>query len=342
MYLRLDPVHLEQALLVLGLDPGDDLDVLLEPRAAQLGGEQLVDLEDAGGVVHVDLDADRARLALDDADLVDRRRRQRVDVRQLRLHRHARAAVLHVERVGHAHDPGLERERPPAAAVADDRVHDLGGDDRPLGLLVDAGQQRVQLVGGEEQAERLVVDAVDRHAEVVQQAGAGDHHLGVVGVHRVVDLDRRLHAAPVQQPEQPQRAVEHDLQVHPRVVAHAEPLGGHLRGVPARLQLRVRVRGRQEARRAWGCARSARGCALRRPRRAERQRDLSSRCLAHRSDDRASGLAIVQARALASARCCGRSRTAGRAAAAALRVHAGRRAGRDRCDRASREHGRWR
>ena len=37
----------------------------------------------------------------------------------------ARAAVLHVERVGDAHDAGLERQRPPALAVADDRVQDL-------------------------------------------------------------------------------------------------------------------------------------------------------------------------------------------------------------------------
>ena len=32
-------------------------------RSAQLGGEQVVDLEDAGGVVHLDLDADRALVA---------------------------------------------------------------------------------------------------------------------------------------------------------------------------------------------------------------------------------------------------------------------------------------
>jgi hypothetical protein len=146
---------------------------------------------------------DRALLAGDDPYLVDRRRRQRVDVRQLRLHRHARAAVLHVERIRHAHDAGLERERPPAAAVPDDRVHGLGRDDRALGLLVDATQQRVHVVGGEEQAEGLVVGAVDRHAEVVQQAPERDHHLGVVGAHLVVDLDRGLDVAAAQQPEQP-------------------------------------------------------------------------------------------------------------------------------------------
>ena len=37
--------------------------------------------------------------------------------------------------------PRLERQRDAALAVADDRVHHLGRDDRPLGLLVDAGEQ---------------------------------------------------------------------------------------------------------------------------------------------------------------------------------------------------------
>ena len=66
------------------------------------------------------------------------------------------------------------------------------------------------------------------------------------GVHRVVALDRRRDAVLAQHPEQPQRHVEHDLQVHPRVVGHPEPLGGGLLGEPARLQLRVAVGGGQE------------------------------------------------------------------------------------------------
>ena len=45
--LRLDPVHLEQPLLVLGVDPRDHLDVRLQAGAAQLRGQQLVHLEDA-------------------------------------------------------------------------------------------------------------------------------------------------------------------------------------------------------------------------------------------------------------------------------------------------------
>ena len=53
---RLDPEHGHEPLLVLGLDLRDDLHVLLDPGAAQLGGEQLVDLEQPGRVVHRDLD----------------------------------------------------------------------------------------------------------------------------------------------------------------------------------------------------------------------------------------------------------------------------------------------
>ena len=191
--------------------------------------------------------ADRPRLALDDADLVDRRRRQRVDVRQVGLQRRARAAVLHVERVGHAHDARLERQRPAAAAVADDRVQDLRGDDRALGLLVDALEQPVERVGGEEQAVRLVVDAVDRHAEVVQQAAAGDDHLGVRG-RSSRGRSRSPDFTPCLCSMRNSRSahVEDDLQVHPRVVAHPEPLGGRLLREPARLQLGVAVGGRQE------------------------------------------------------------------------------------------------
>jgi hypothetical protein len=45
--------------------------------------------------------------------------------------------------------------------VADDRVQRLGRDDRPLRLLVGAGQEATQLVRGQEEAEALVVLAVD-------------------------------------------------------------------------------------------------------------------------------------------------------------------------------------
>jgi hypothetical protein len=170
-----------------------------------------------------------------------------VDVGQRRLDVHARAAVLHIQRVGHAHHAGLERQRPAVLAVADDRVQDLGGDHGPLGVLVDVREQAVEQVGGEEEAERLVVDAVDRHAEVVQQAAAGDDHLGILVRHRVVGLDRRLQPAAVQQPEQVQRAVEDDLEVDPRVVGHVQPFGGHLLAEPARLELVAGVGRLEEA-----------------------------------------------------------------------------------------------
>ena len=70
---------------MLGVDPGDHLDVLLEAGAAQLGGEQLVHLEDAGAVGHRDLDPDRVVAPGNDLDLLDRVSRQRVDVLMARL-----------------------------------------------------------------------------------------------------------------------------------------------------------------------------------------------------------------------------------------------------------------
>src|SRR6185436_12394705 len=59
----LDPENRHQPLLVLGVDLGDDLYVALDARPAELGRQQLVDLEHARGVVHVDLDAHRLLLA---------------------------------------------------------------------------------------------------------------------------------------------------------------------------------------------------------------------------------------------------------------------------------------
>ena len=53
----LEAEDLQQAPLVLALDPRDDLEVLLQRRAAELRAEALVDLVDPGAVVHRDLDA---------------------------------------------------------------------------------------------------------------------------------------------------------------------------------------------------------------------------------------------------------------------------------------------
>ena len=69
----LDPEHGHEALLVLGLDLGDDLHVLLDSRAAELRGEQLVDLEQPRRVVHRDPDLDRLLVAGLDRHVVDRR-----------------------------------------------------------------------------------------------------------------------------------------------------------------------------------------------------------------------------------------------------------------------------
>src|SRR5439155_1847208 len=77
--LGLQAVARQQELLRLAFDVRDDVDVGLEPGAAELGAEQLVDLIDAGGVVHRDLDPDRALDTVGDRDVVDRGRRERVD-----------------------------------------------------------------------------------------------------------------------------------------------------------------------------------------------------------------------------------------------------------------------
>jgi hypothetical protein len=237
-------------------------EMLLERRAAQPRGQQLVDLEDPRRVVHGDLDPHGPLLAGLDLDLVDRRCGQRVDVGPARLERHARAALGQVECVGHAQDPSLEGQRLAAAAVGDDGVQRLRGDDRALGLLVDIRQQLRQGVGGQEEAVLLVVGAVDRHAGVVQKAGAGDHHLGVVRAHGVVADHRRRDPAPLEQPEQAQGDVEDDLDVDPRVVGHAESGRDQLLSAPPGLEPLVGVGGLEQPLEPPVAAgrRPARGC----------------------------------------------------------------------------------
>src|SRR5205814_10257648 len=69
--LRLETVDRDEALLRLGVEAGDDLDVLLENGAAELRLQELVHLVDARRVDHVDLDHDRPLRAVRDHDLLD-------------------------------------------------------------------------------------------------------------------------------------------------------------------------------------------------------------------------------------------------------------------------------
>jgi hypothetical protein len=129
--------------------------------------------------------------------------------------------------------------------MADDRVQRLGDHHRQLGILVDAVEQQRQAVGGQKQAVLLVVGPVDRHAGVVEEAGGGEHDLGVARAHPVLRHHRRLDAAAVEEPEQPQSDVHDDLYVDPGVVRHVAPVGVHLRHVPPCVQAPVAV-GRRE------------------------------------------------------------------------------------------------
>ena len=242
-----EPEAGQEAFLGLALDRGDDFDLALQRGAADLRRQQVVDLEDPGGVVELDLDPHRALLAGLDPHLVDRGGGDRVDALVAGLDRDPGPALGHVERVGDADHAGLQRVGLAAAAVADDRVEDLRGDDRALGLAVGVGEQPLERAAGEEQRVGLVVGAVDRHADVVQQRAAGDHHLGVAVPHPVVGDDRRLDPGFDQQPQQPQGDVEDDLHVDPGVVGHAEPFGVDLGHVPPGAHLLVGVDGVEEA-----------------------------------------------------------------------------------------------
>ena len=82
---------------------------------------------------------------------------------------------------------------------------------------------------------------MDGHADVVQQRAGGDHDLGVAPAHPVVGDHHRLDPGLGQEPQQAQPDVEHDLDVDPGVVRHAEALRGHLGHVPPGAQLRVGV-----------------------------------------------------------------------------------------------------
>jgi hypothetical protein len=82
---------------------------------------------------------------------------------------------------------------------------------------------------------------------------------------------RRLDSALGEQPEQPQRDIEHDLDVHPRVVGHPEPVGEHLLHVPQALDVVVAVGGiEQRLQLAVAAARRVNGRALDRVARPQR------------------------------------------------------------------------
>ena len=127
----------------------------------------------------------RPLLAGLDRDRVDGRGRERVDVRPARLEGDARAARRHVERVGHAHDAGLDRDRVAAAAVADHGVQRLGDHDRQLGLVVDPlEQQGIRSEARKRLYSSWSVRWIDMPVSWNRQAG-GDHHLGVARAHAV-------------------------------------------------------------------------------------------------------------------------------------------------------------
>src|SRR5262245_14708366 len=108
---RLQAERRKQALLGFARDLGDHLDVALERGAAELRREEVVDLEDARGVVHLDLDPNGALLPSLDSHLVDRRRGEGMDAVLTALDRDARAPLRHVEGIGDAHHPRLNGVR---------------------------------------------------------------------------------------------------------------------------------------------------------------------------------------------------------------------------------------
>src|SRR5207342_1229892 len=87
----------QKTLLRLALDLGDDFDLAVERGVADLRRQQVVDLEDAGRVVELDLDPHRPRLPRLDSHLVDGRRRDRVDALLAGFDRQPGAALGHVE-----------------------------------------------------------------------------------------------------------------------------------------------------------------------------------------------------------------------------------------------------
>ena len=106
---------------------------------------------------------------------------------------------------------------------------------------------------------------VHRHADAVHERRQHDDHLGILVRHPVVAHHRRLDAVPRRLPQQLERDVGDDLDVHPRVVVDLHPDDGvHVRDVPPRLQLGRRSRGRAPSA-TCGCRARQRGSACPRP-----------------------------------------------------------------------------
>src|ERR671918_658125 len=239
---ELEAVEGDEALLRLRVDACDDLDVLLEPGAAELRLQQLVHLVDAGRVVHGDLDQNGSLLAVLDLDALDGRRRERVDRHAAVLERDARAALGHVERIRDAEDAGLERERPPVLAVARDRLEDLRADDGQVGLLVQPLEELPHLRLGEEEAPVLVAVAGHGPPHAVQEGAPGDDDLGVLPAHALVAHHARLDAVLHQLAQELEPDVRDDLDMDPGVVVDLQPLDRvHVGHVPPRLELGVGV-----------------------------------------------------------------------------------------------------
>jgi hypothetical protein len=188
-----------------------------------------------------------ARASVGDPHLVDRGGGERMDRHRPALEGDPRPTFGEVQCIRDSEDTGFERERLSVRTVARDRLQRLGDDNRKLRLLVDALEQLAHLRFGQEEAPVLVVAPVDRHADVVKERREHDDHLGVVGGEAIVALRRRLHIVLHEQPQEPERDVRDDLDVHPRVVVDLEPEDRvDVRDVPPRLELRIGVHPLQE------------------------------------------------------------------------------------------------
>jgi hypothetical protein len=193
----------------------DDADVVFETGAGEFGLQEGVDLVDAGGVGHLDLDEHRDAVAGFERDFLDRLTRHGVDPAPALLVGRARAAMLHVERVGDPNGAGLQCQRRLRRVMAEDRVEHLALDpDARLGVVkVELGEDAIEDVGGEWDRVVGVVLAVDDVADVVEGGGErGDDRLvGLVEV--LVGCTVELDAPGLEQVVETERTVADDRDV---------------------------------------------------------------------------------------------------------------------------------